>query len=259
MLLEGKVAIVTGGAGGIGRGIAERFAEEGCAVGIGDINADAVRKTAEGITATGARAIGVPCDATQEDQVRNLVDTVVKKFGKVDILVNNAGGLPSTAPVDEMSVEEWDSVIALNLRSGFLGCKFVVPHMKAQKYGKIVNISSLGATFPPSSNVHYHSGKGGVLAMTVDLAVGLAPFGIYVNAIIPGPVRTRFFGDRVDDDAYFETLGKTVPIGRVGSPRDIAGVALFFASNLSDFVTGEAITAGGGLPLNPPRAKFQDK
>jgi len=255
MLLENRVAIVTGGARGIGRGIALKFADEGCNVAIGDIIMKEANDTVSEIIRKGRQAIAVQCNATNSKQVSDLVNKVIGKWGKIDILVNNAGGLPSTAPVEEMSEEEWDSVVALNLKSSFLGCKYVVPHMKARKYGKIINISSLGATVPPSSNVHYHSGKAGVLGMTVDLAVGLAPFNIYVNAIIPGPIRTAFFGSRLNDDAFFIELGKTVPLGRVGTPEDIAGAALFLASELSSFVTGEFINVTGGLPLAPPRTR----
>jgi len=157
--------------------------------------------------------------------------------------------------VEEMEEDEWDRVVALNLKSAFLACKYVVPHMKKANYGKIVNISSLGATQPPSSNLHYHSGKAGVLGLTRDLAVDLAAWHVNVNAILPGPVRTGFFGDRQHDDAYMAELGKTVPLGRVGTPEDIAGTALFLASELSSFITGEAINVTGGLPLGPSRAR----
>lgn len=255
MLLSNRVAIVTGSAKGIGKGIALKFAEEGCNVGIADIDIKEANNTLAEIKKMGRDGLAMKVDATQESQVRELIESVVNKFGKLDIIVNNAGGLPSTAPVDEMSVEEWDKVVVLNLRSTFLGCKLAVPYMKKQKYGKIINISSLGATSPPASNCHYHSAKAGVLGLTKDLAVGLAGNNIYVNAIIPGPIRTAFYGERLNDDSYFEMLGKTVPIGRVGMPKDIGGAALFLASELSDFVTGEFITVAGGLPLNPPRAK----
>lgn len=192
MLLENRVAIVTGGAMGIGRGIAMKFASEGCKVAISDIKMKEAEATLSEITRKGGQGLAIECNATNSKQVANMVDQVIKKFSKIDILVNNAGGLPSTAPVEEMSEEEWDSVVALNLKSTFLACKYVVPYMKAAKYGKIINISSLGATSPPSSNVHYHSGKAGVLGLTTDLAVGLAADRINVNAIIPGPIRTAF-------------------------------------------------------------------
>jgi NAD(P)-dependent dehydrogenase (short-subunit alcohol dehydrogenase family) len=255
MLLAERVAIVTGGAQGIGRGIAMKFAGEGCSVAVADIKTKEAGDTVSEIVGKGGEAIAIECNAVDSGQVGEMVSRVMDKFGKIDILVNNAGGLPSTAPVDEMSEEEWDSVVALNMKSTFLGCKYVVPHMKARNYGKIVNISSLGATVPPSSNVHYHSGKAGVLGMTTDLAIGLAPFGIYVNAILPGPIRTAFFGSRLNDDNFFVELGKTVPIGRVGTPEDVAGVALFFASELSSFVTGESIKVSGGIPLGPVRSR----
>jgi len=255
MLLSDRVAIVTGGARGIGRGIALKFASEGCRVAVSDISMKEARDTVSEIKKRGSEGIAVECNATSGRQVSAMVDQVIKRFGKIDILVNNAGGLPSRAPIEDMSEEEFDSVVALNLKSTFLGCKYVVPHMKARKYGKIINISSLGATVPPSSNVHYHSGKAGVLGMTVDLAVGLAADNIYVNAIIPGPIRTAFFGSRLNDDAFFVELGKTVPLGRVGTPEDVAGVALFLASDLSSFVTGEFINVTGGLPLGSSRSR----
>ena len=255
MLLENQVAIITGGAKGIGRGTALKFASEGCSVSVADIDIKGAENTLADIKKIGRDGLAVSCDTTSSARVKDLVDKTVQKFGKVDILVNNAGGMPSTAPVDEMPEELWDKVVDLNLKSAFLCCKYVVPHMKERKSGKIINISSLGATSPPSSNVHYHSGKAGVLGMTIDLAVGLCPWKIRVNAIIPGPIRTMFFQSRFNDDAFFENLGKTVPLGRVGTPDDIAGAALFLASDLSSFITGEFINVTGGLPLAPPRPK----
>ena len=132
------------------------------------------------------------------------------------------------------------------------------PDERKKASGRIINISSLGATSPPASNFHYHSGKAGVLGMTIDMAVYLAPYNICVNAIVPGPIRTDFFGPRVNDDAYMAALGKTVPLQRVGTPEDIAGAALFFASDLSSWITGEALRVSGGLPLNPPRASSKE-
>jgi NAD(P)-dependent dehydrogenase (short-subunit alcohol dehydrogenase family) len=176
MLLSDRVAIVTGGAKGIGRGIALKFAAEGCKVAVSDISMNEANATVAEIIKKGGQGVAIECNATSGKQVSEMVNQVINRYQKIDILVNNAGGLPSTAPVEDMSEEEWDNVIALNLKSAFLGCKYVVPHMKAKRYGKIVNISSLGATVPPTSNVHYHSGKAGVLGLTVDLAIGLAPF-----------------------------------------------------------------------------------
>jgi 3-oxoacyl-[acyl-carrier protein] reductase len=254
MMLSNKVAIVTGGAKGIGRGIVLKFASEGCAVAIADINLAAANITLAEVQKKGGKGLALECDVTNSSQVREVVEQTNAKLGKVDILVNNAGGLPSQYPVEKMPEEEWDKVIALNMRGGFLFCKYVIPQMKERRSGRIINISSLGATSPPTSNFHYHAGKAGVLGMTIDMAVYLAPYGICVNAIVPGPIRTEFFGSRVNDDAYFATLGKTVPLQRAGTPDDIAGAALFFASDLSSWITGEALRVSGGLPLNPPRS-----
>jgi NAD(P)-dependent dehydrogenase (short-subunit alcohol dehydrogenase family) len=253
MMLSGKAAIVTGAAKGIGRGIALKFASEGCAVTVADINIEAANKTLADIEKAGGKGLAIKCDVTKSSDVKAVVDQTNAKFGKIDILVNNAGGLPSKYLVENMPEEEWDKVIALNMRGGFLFCKYVVAQMKARKSGRIINISSLGATSPPTSNFHYHAGKAGVLGMTVDLAVDLAPYGVTVNAIIPGPIRTEFFGDRVNDDAYFKEFGKTVPLQRTGTPEDIAGAALFFASDLASWITGQALNVTGGLPLSPMR------
>ncbi len=255
MLLENKVAIVTGAGSGIGRGIAVMYAAEGCKVAATDINLKGAEETLALIKERNGDGMAIRCDATSGDEVRAAVAQTVDAWGTIDILVNNAGGLPSRAPVEDMSEDEWDRVVALNLKSTFLYCKNVVPYMKKAEFGKIVNISSLGATQPPSSNIHYHSGKAGVLGLTRDLAVDLAAWHINVNAIIPGPVRTGFFGERQYDDAYMAELGKTVPLGRVGTPEDIAGAALFLASGLSSFITGEFINVTGGLPLGPSRAR----
>jgi NAD(P)-dependent dehydrogenase (short-subunit alcohol dehydrogenase family) len=255
MLLENKTAIVTGAGSGIGRGIAVMFATEGCKIAVTDINLPGIEETLTLIKRRNGQGLAIKCDATKSDEINAAVSKVVEAWGKIDILVNNAGGLPSRAPVEEMSEDEWDRVVALNLKSTFLHCKNVVPYMKNAEYGKIINISSLGATQPPSSNIHYHSGKAGVLGLTRDLAVDLAAWHINVNAIIPGPIRTGFFGERQYDDTYMAELGKTVPLGRVGTPEDIAGAALFLASELSSFITGEFINVTGGLPLGPTRAR----
>ncbi|HSW58340.1 MAG TPA: glucose 1-dehydrogenase [Dehalococcoidales bacterium] len=253
MMLAKKVAIVTGGAKGIGKGIVLKYAAEGCAVAIADIDLTAANNTLAEVEKKGGKGLAVKCDVTRSEQVREVVDQTNARLGKVDILVNNAGGLLARHPIEKMPEEDWDKVIALNMKGAFLFCKYVVPQMKERKSGRIINISSLGATSPPASNVHYHAGKAGVLGLTIDLAVDLAPHGICVNAIVPGPVRTDFYGARVNDDAYFASLGKTVPLQRAGLPEDVAGAALFFASDLSSWITGETLRVSGGLPLSPPR------
>jgi NAD(P)-dependent dehydrogenase (short-subunit alcohol dehydrogenase family) len=183
-----------------------------------------------------------------------MVNQVIKKFGKVDILVNNAGIGPPPKSITEVSEEEWDRVLAINLRGTFLCSKTVVPQMKEKRYGKIINISSQGAIAPVAPMIHYSASKAGVLGLTLDLALELAPFNICVNAILPGAIPTDMWNvlipSGVDREEFLAEMGKTVaPMQRMGSPEDVAGAALFLASDLSGYVTGDRIIVGGGLPL----------
>jgi NAD(P)-dependent dehydrogenase (short-subunit alcohol dehydrogenase family) len=254
MLLKDRVAIVTGGNTGIGKGIALKFVEEGCSVVISGRNEVKGNKAAEDISKTGGKCIFIRCDVTDSQQVQDLVNRTIQKFGKVDILVNNAGGVSGPAgPAENVSYEEWIKILDLNLNSQFLLCKTVIPYMKQNKYGKIVNVSSMGAIHPPAGIVHYHAAKGGVLGLTANLAFELANCNITVNALMPGPILTEFFDtvvkDEPDPQAFFANLSKNIPMHRLGTPEDMAGVALFLASDLSAYVTGQSIYAGGGLPL----------
>jgi len=258
MLLKDKVAIITGGAKGMGRGMALKFAEEGCAVAIADIAIKEAEEVVAEIKKKGGNAIFIKCDVTSGQQVGDTVEKVVKKYGKIDILVNNAGGIAAHIPVEDLTEEAWDKTFALNLKSDFLFCKYVVPHMKKRKYGKIINLSSIGAVQPPAHEIHYNTAKAGVIGFTTDLANALAPLGINVNCILPGPIRTNFYDAMVgkmtekERDGFFNMLGKKVPMQRVGTPEDMAGAALFLASELSAYVTGQALYVAGGLPLLPP-------
>jgi NAD(P)-dependent dehydrogenase (short-subunit alcohol dehydrogenase family) len=258
MLLTDKVALITGGAKGMGRGMALKFAGEGCAVAIADISMKEATEVVATLTESGKRAIAIECDVTQEEQIKGTVEKVLATFGKIDILVNNAGGITSSPPIEEMTIEEWDGALNLNLRSQFLFSKFVVPQMKARKYGKIINFSSIGAIQPPHHAINYNTAKAGSIGFTADLANALAPFNINVNVILPGPIRTSFYdtftatmsGDQ--KEGLFRFLGSMVPLQRAGTPEDIAGAALFLASDLSGYVTGQALNVAGGLPLQPP-------
>jgi 3-oxoacyl-[acyl-carrier protein] reductase len=254
MLLLNRVAIITGGARGIGRGIALKFAEEGCSVVITDVLTEEAKRTAEEVHNKGREGIFVKCDVSNSGQVQGMVDQVIKKFGKVDILVNNAGvgGVPKS--IIEISEEEWDRLLSINLKGYFLCCKAVVPHMKNKAYGKIINISSMAAISPPAPTIHYSAAKAGVLGLTLDLALELAPFNICVNAILPGAIPTDMWNlaipPGINKEDFFKEVGKMAsPMQRVGTPEDVAGVALFLASDLSSYVTGDRILVGGGAPL----------
>jgi len=255
MLLADRVAVITGGATGMGRAMAVKFAEEGCLIAISDISEDTGQKTADEISEAGGQAIFVKCDVTRSGQVQDMVDAAIDKFGKIDILVNNAGALGTLWSLEEVTEEDWDRVLDLNLKSVFLCSKTVVPHMKKNNFGRIINISSLGAVSPPRPVVHYHAAKAGVLSLTQNLALELVRFNIRVNAIAPGPIQTEYYEPRLKNmndeqrEAYFATKGKTAPMQRMGRPEEIAAVALFLVTEASSYITGETINVGGGLPL----------
>jgi NAD(P)-dependent dehydrogenase (short-subunit alcohol dehydrogenase family) len=254
MLLSNKVAIITGGARGIGKGIALKFAEEGCSIVIADVLVIEARKTLEKISEKGREAIFVQCDVSNSHQVQDMVEQTIRKFGKVDILINNAAIGAITKSITEISEGEWDRLLAINLKGVFLCCKAVVPHMKEKEWGKIINISSMAAISPPAPAINYSAAKAGVLGLTLDLALELAPFNICVNAILPGAIPTEMWDPLippgVNKEDFFAEIGKTVaPMQRVGTPEDIAGAAIFLASDLSAYVTGDRILVGGGAPL----------
>jgi 3-oxoacyl-[acyl-carrier protein] reductase len=257
MLLKNRVAIVTGGTKGIGKGIALKFAREGCDVVVVARHIEDARKVTAEIKALGRRSLAIAADVSKSDEVSDMVARTIKEFGKIDILVNNAGGVSGDSKIEDTTDEAWERVIGVNLTGQFLCCRAVVPHMKKKKYGKIINVASMGAIHPPAPIVHYHSAKGGVLGLTTDLAFELAPFNITVNAILPGPIRTEFFTEMLktmseaEGRAFFKKLENKVPMHRMGEPEEISGVALFLASDLSSYVTGQAVNAGGGLPLEP--------
>lgn len=261
MQLSDRVAIITGGAIGMGRSMAILFASEGSSIVIADILKEEGTKTAEEVRQKGGEGLFVQCDITDSHQVQDMVEQTIRKFGKVDILVNNAGGVvrggkSGGGSIFNITEEQWDKALALNLKSHVFCCKAVVPYMREKKYGKIINISSMGVFSPPGPSVDYHSAKAGILGMTYNLAFELAPYNINVNAILPGPTRTAFWDPVTvgvtDKDAYFTELAKKeVPLRRIGTPQDIARAALFLASEHSSFITGATIPVAGGIPLSP--------
>jgi NAD(P)-dependent dehydrogenase (short-subunit alcohol dehydrogenase family) len=255
MLLANRVAIITGGASGMGKAMAHRFAEEGCSIVISDISEFLGKKAADEVSKTGGEAIFFHCDVTDSSQVQDMVNAAIRRFNKIDILVNNAGALGTLWSLEEVTEEDWDRILDLNLKSVFLCCKAVVPHMKGNNYGRIVNISSMGAVSPPRPVVHYHAAKAGVISLTQNIALELVSFNIRVNSVVPGPIQTSYYEPRLKDmteaqrEAYFATKGKTTPMQRMGKPEEIASVALFLVTDASSYITGEAINVAGGLPL----------
>jgi NAD(P)-dependent dehydrogenase (short-subunit alcohol dehydrogenase family) len=262
MLLENRVAIVTGGTKGMGRAIAQKFAEEGCDVVVTSRHLEESQKIAREIEELGRKALGIKADISKSAEVKDMVAQTIKKFKKIDILVNNAGGIDvKGGDTTDATEADWDHVLDVNLKGTFLCCMAVVPYMKKQKYGKIINLSSMGAVHPAVSVLHYHAAKAGVLGLTINLAFELAPHNIYCNAIVPGPIETPFWDSlqppgKARDKFFAALCKKEVPLGRMGKPEDIAGPALFLASGLSDYVTGQTIYAAGGQPLNAHAATF---
>jgi NAD(P)-dependent dehydrogenase (short-subunit alcohol dehydrogenase family) len=259
LLLENRVAVITGGAKGIGKAISLKFAEEGCDIVVNAMHIEGAEKVAEEVKKLGRRSLAIAADVADTAQVNDMIDRTVKEFGKIDILVNNAGGISEATggAIESTTDEDWNRIIGINLTGQFLCCRAVIPHMKKNGYGKIVNVSSMGAIHPPAPIVHYHSAKGGVLGLTINLAYELRQENITVNAILPGPILSEFFNKMLDSiseeegKAFFNMLDNKVPMHRMGKPEEIAGVALFLASDMSSYVTGEAINVGGGLPLTP--------
>ena len=202
---------------------------------------------------------GWPCRATSPTSTRwkPQCRQVANKYGKIDILVNNAGAIAKHINIEDMEEEVWDKVMALNLKSHFLFCKFVVPYMKAARYGKIIGMSSIGAVLPPAHEINYNTAKGAIIAFTNDLATALAPYNINVNCILPGPITTHFYDGMVggmsdeQKEQMFINIGKKTPLQRMGTSEDIAGGALFLASELSSYITGHPLYVTGGLPLQP--------
>lgn len=245
MELRELVAVVTGGAKGIGKTIAERFLAEGARVALWDIDLPLARLTANSLDPSGERGRAFRADVTREEEVEGAVREVIGQFGRIDILVNNAG-ISRHKPIEEMTLEIFETVLRVNLTGTFLCCRAVTPVMKKQGRGKIVNIASLGGrTGRPGVGVNYAASKAGVIGLTQTLARELGPSGIYVNAIAPGPILTE--QTRQYPPEVFATWNVGRAIQKDGLPEDVAEAAIFLASRRSDWITGVTLDVNGGI------------
>ncbi len=247
--LQGKTALVTGSAGGIGLGIAARLAEAGANVMLADLNAGKAEGEAAALAARGYAARSVGADVSSEESVRAMIAAAVQAFGRLDVLVNNAGIYPAV-PIREMSAEQFDRVLAVNLKSVFLCTKYAGEQMIAQgSGGKIINISSIDALHPSSVGLaHYDASKHGVWGFTKSSALEYAPHKISVNAIAPGGISTPGTATMQRPDILEPFLAK-IPMKRMGEPDEIGRAALFLASDLSSYMTGSQIVVDGGFLL----------
>ena len=242
--LTGKVAIITGGGTGIGRGIALEFAKAGVDVVVASRNMANLEKVVEEIKALGRRSLAVATDVRIPEQVDNMVKQTVDEFGKIDILVNNAGA-SFVCPAEDMTPNGWDAVIGINLKGPFLCSKAVAKVMIKQKSGKIINIASVAGLNASPGMSHYGAAKAGLINLTKTLAVEWAPHNIYVNCIAPGLVRTEgaYSAMGLDDEGQ---RAQGIPLGRAGRTEEIAYMVICLASEASSFLTGETIAVQGG-------------
>ncbi len=247
--LDERVIIVTGGGQGIGRAFAMRFAEEGARVVIADINGPAAEKTAAEIGEAGGEALVSVTDVSDADATEAMAQAAIEKWGRIDGLVNNAAFFQrpqvTRGPIEEISPDEWDRVMAVNVRGPFLCCRAVLPHMKARGYGKIVNISS-GTFFSGRSTTQYVASKGAIIGMTRTLARETGDFGITVNSIAPGSTAS----DPERDESSYQGRVPDRAIKRIERPEDLAGAGVFLMSSDSDFMTGQTMVVDGGAALN---------
>lgn len=248
MRLEDKAAIVTGAGRGIGLGIALAFAREGARVALCELDASLLESALAEVEALGGQGLSFPMDVTRREQIDRVVRQVSTRWGAIDILVNNAG-IYQVLPVEEITEEQWDRVLAVNLKGAFLFCQAVIPHMKRQRAGRIVSMaSSAGKIGGTLAGAHYSVSKAGIICLTKQLARELGPHGITVNAVAPGRIDTPMI--RIASEEENEAFRLRTPLGRLGTPEDVANAVVFLASEEAGFITGEILDVNGGLLID---------
>jgi 3-oxoacyl-[acyl-carrier protein] reductase len=246
MRLEGKVALITGGARGIGQAIAMAFAAEGADIVVADVNMEIAQKTASEIEALGRKALALEMDVTNYEKVEEGINKILDKFGKVDILVNNAG-ITKDNLLLRMSQMEWDAVINVNLKGTFNCIRAVSRQMVKQRSGRIISIASIIGLMGNPGQANYAASKAGIIALTKTVAKELASRNINANAVAPGFIQTEMTA-KLPEELKKKML-EAIPLGKLGTPQDIAKVCLFLASEESSYITGQVITVDGGMVM----------
>lgn len=241
-----QVVVVTGASRGIGREIAEQFARDGATVACFATKKENAQATVDTIIASGGKAAAFGAPASDAEAIQATIDQVVEQFGRLDVLVNNAGITRDTL-IMRMKDEDWDDVIAVNLKGTYLACKAACRVMMKQRYGRIVNISSIVGLSGAAGQANYAASKAGVIGLTLALAKELGSRGITVNAVAPGFIETDMTSDLSEE--MRESVKKTAPLGRLGTPQDIAPAVCFLASKEAGYITGQTLVVDGGLIL----------
>ena len=254
--LAGKTAIVTGSSKGIGKGIAERFGREQMNVVVDYLtDRDGAHDTVETVKANGGKAIAVEADVSKEEGIQKLVETAVEQFGSLDVLVNNAG-FSKGAPSEELSLEEWQRVLDVNLTGAFIASREALKHMKENNTkGSIINITSVHQVIPKVENAHYGVTKAGLRMLTETLALEHAETGIRVNAIAPGTIETPANPAEEQPEEEKKKTMEKIPMKQIGRPSQIAAAAAWLASSEADYVTGTTLFVDGGMTLYPSQLK----
>jgi len=242
--LDGRCAVVTGAARGIGLAIAHRLVEEGAAVGLLDVDAAGAERAATDLRGQGAHAVGVAGNVRDTASVADAIETAARALGAIDVLVNNAG-VVRDRPLTEMTDDDWDTVLEIGLRGYFVCARAAAPHLRESRAGRIINISSRAHLGNPGQ-ANYSAAKAGVLGLTRSLSLELGRHGITVNAVAPGMIDTDLVRAHPRSDAITARAVKTTPLGRIGTPAEVASVVAFLASNDAAYVSGEVIHVTGG-------------
>ena len=248
MLLENKVAIITGAGSGFGRATAELYAKEGAKVVVVDYNEETAQQTVAGIRENGGEAVAVKADVSNESDVKHFIQTAIDTYGQIDILFNNAG-IYAPGTVEDTSMDDWNRSLNVNITALFLASKYAIPYLKETK-GNIINTASAGGIIGFPDAISYATTKGAVISFTRAMAVDYAEAGVRINAICPGTGVTGMTKDLLEIDEIYQGFVAPIPMKRLGEAKDVANAALFLGSNQASYITGHALPVDGGWTMS---------